>query len=70
MTMMDKISQTINRGFVNRIPSEKIAQLVINALREPDEVDPRILMKLHTYIFSNGPAKAWDVALDQIIDPD
>lgn len=70
MTMMERITQAINKGIATKTPSNKIAELVIHALREPDEVDVKILMKLHEFVFKVGPAKAWDVALDQIVDPD
>ena len=51
-----------------RKQSLEFAKKMIHALREPDEIDPKILMTMNHYkhISLN---KMWDAALDQIVDP-
>lgn len=56
-----------------REQSLEFAKKVIHALREPDEIDPKILMAMdhYTHVSYNKISynKMWDAALDQIVDP-
>lgn len=71
--MLDKLAKAIELAAKNNTKSSTLfhdmAKSVITALREPDTIDPKILLAMDHYKHA-GYNKMWDAALDQIIDPD
>ena len=76
MTMIEKVANAIfeemaKQGIIAINWNTNIAKAAINALREPNEIDPKILQKFGAwFVVTTTFDKPWDAAIDQIIDPE